>query len=116
MQKFKDAGAAGAAGNAGSWPDKPNKGLKTRDEIYAIVKHLPLYKRKNREEVFLGIKKSKNKNWAGWQYIAEIRKDQNFDKLLIDLGIYELALNFWIFSDLNGEIVDLEHLLKNYEF
>lgn len=113
MQKFKDsAGVVGA--ERAEWPEIPSTSLKPRDEMYAIIKHLPLYKRKNREEVFLGIRKSKMKNWIGWQYIAEIRKDPNFDKLLIDLGIYELALNFWIFSNYNGEIVDLEHLIKNY--
>ncbi len=82
--------------------------------MYDILKHLPLYKRKGREEVFLGIVKSKQKNWIGWEYIASIRNKENFDKLLIDTGLYELASNFWELQKLNGKSVTFEILMKNY--
>lgn len=88
----------------------------TNDEIYEVLKHLPLYRRKNKEEVFLGIKKSKHKNWIGWDCIAQIRKEPNFDKLLIELGLYELAINFWVFQIANGNEINFEYLLKQYEF
>lgn len=82
--------------------------------MYDILKHLPLYKRKGREEVFLGIVKSKQKTWIGWEYIASIRNKENFDKLLIDTGLYELASNFWELQKLNGKPVTFEILMKNY--
>lgn len=85
-------------------------------QIYDILKNLPLYKRRGREEVFLGILKSKNKNWCGWQYIAEIRKHKDFAKLLVDLGIYKLAENYWELEALKGKPITLENLLKNYNF
>lgn len=85
-------------------------------EIYAILKHLPLYRRKNREEVFLGIRKSKHKNWIGWDYIARIRKESNFDKLLIELGLYELAVHFWEFQVANGNEISFDYLVKQYDF
>lgn len=101
--------------NCNNWlelPDIPE--FKEYNEIYAIVKHLPLYKRKGKEEVFLGIRKSKNKNWIGWEYITSIRKNENFDKLLIELGLYELAINFWVMQAHNGSEVSFEILSKNY--
>lgn len=82
--------------------------------MYDILKHLPLYKRKGKEEVFLGIVKSKHKSWIGWEYIASIRNKENFDKLLISTGLYELASNFWEFQKLNGKLVTFEILMKNY--
>lgn len=99
------------------WVELPEAPIfKESKEIYEIVKHLPLYRRKNKEEVFLGIRKSKYKHWIGWDYISQIRKDPNFDKLLISLGLYELALNFWIFQCESGVDISFEHLLKQYEF
>lgn len=95
---------------------KPSE-FKSRDEIYEILKHLPLYKKRGREEVFLGILKSKNKQWPGWQYLFEIRKEPNFTQLIIDLGIYELAINFWIFQIRSGfNNFNIAFLAKQYDF
>lgn len=84
------------------------------ESLYNIVKHLPLYKRKGREEVFLGIVKSKSKSWIGWQYIQDIRNLDNFNELLIDLGIYQLAINYWYVQIQNGKDVSFDILNKNY--
>lgn len=91
--------------------------FKSRDEIYGILKHLPLYKRRGREEVFLGILKSKNKQWPGWQYIYEIRKEKNFSDLVMELGLYELAINYWIFQIHGGfNNFNIAFLSKQYDF
>lgn len=81
-----------------------------------ILKYLPLYKRRGREEVFLGIQKSKSKNWCGWEYIAAIRKEPEFANLLIKIGLYELAIKYWEFQTLMGKQVTFETLMKNYDF
>lgn len=112
MQNYKEANMQNT-----EWIEIPKTPkFKSKEEVYAIVKHLPLYGRKNKEEVFLGIKKSKSKGWGGWQYIACIRKEPNFSQLLIDLGIYELALNYLIFQDAIGHELKLDELLRNYDF
>ena len=85
------------------------------ENLYNIVKHLPLYKRKGREEVFLGIVKSKAKNWIGWQYIQDLRNLDNFNELLIETGLYQLALNHWFIQTQNGKEVTFEILKKNYD-
>lgn len=81
-----------------------------------LLKRLPLYKRRGREEVFLGILKSKTKNWCGWEYISIIKKEPGFADLLIKLGIYELAVRYWEFQTLVGKQVTFETLMKNYDF
>ena len=87
----------------------------TPENLYNIVKHLPLYKRKGREEVFLGIIKSKSKTWVGWDYIQSLKNLENFNELLIESGLYQLAINYWYIQNLNGKEITFENLMKNYD-
>lgn len=78
------------------------------NEILEKIKQLPLYKSRGKEKIFLGILKSKTKNWIGWQFIAK----QNF-KLQDDIDLlYELAINFY---KINPKYFN-QNLLKLYDF
>lgn len=81
-----------------------------------ILKHLPLYKKRGREEVFLGIQKSKNKTWVGWEYITSIKDDEKFGWILTNCGLYDLAVNYWELQQSLGKKVNLDALMKNYDF
>ena len=99
-----------------TWIEIPQaQTFSSRDEVYNIIKHLPLFKKRGREEVFLGIKKSKTKEWIGWEYIASIRNQKDFSNLLINSGLYELAINYWIISKFNGSDLNFETLMKQYD-
>lgn len=78
------------------------------EEILEKLKTLPLYKSRGKEKIFLGILRSKTKNWIGWHYINKqdfkIQKD-------IDL-LYNLAINFYL---LNPKYFN-QNLLELYEF
>lgn len=83
------------------------------DSIYNILKNLPLYKQRGKEECFLGILKSKEPKWIGWQYIRCIKKQKTFDDPETFLELYKLAINFYI---LKNTKISKKNLLKNYEF
>jgi len=87
------------------------------NEIYNILKQLPLYKRRGKEEVFLGILKSKSPKWIGWNYIKYIKRDFNNIDLDFFYALYELALNYYFMRmNIRNESIDIETLKKNYDF
>lgn len=83
------------------------------EPIYNVVKNLPLYKQRRKEEVFLGILKSKTKKWCGWNYLREIKKTRRFDDYDSFLELYVLALNFYY---IQKQDISYASLLKNYNF
>ena len=84
------------------------------DKIYEVVKLLPLYKRRTKEECFLGILRSQNKKWIGWKYLGTLKKDIDLNDIDFFKQIYELALNFYWVRD--SKNITETNLLKNYDF
>lgn len=85
------------------------------EPIYEVVKKLPLYKQRAKEEVFLGILKSRSKKWIGWKYLRELKKDRSFNNSAVFIELYELALNYyWIKSQ--NDSIKYDNLIKNYKF
>lgn len=85
------------------------------EKTFRLLIQIPLYKSRQKEEVFLGIKKSKYPKWIGWQFIKEMKKNGSFLHNLPNSGLYDLAINFWILQSKNKEIT-LELLENEYEF
>lgn len=88
---------------------------KELDALYNELKVLPLYKRRAKEEVFLGILKSKSKKWIGWKYLKEFKKTIEFKDDKLFQQFFELALNYYWLKSLKSKI-DANSLLKNYKF
>lgn len=84
------------------------------DEIYKHISQLPLYKRRLKEEVFLGIVKSKTKKWIGWKYVKIIKKIKE-KELDYFLNLYELSLNYYYLKSLTSKTpINYKNLIKNY--
>lgn len=67
------------------------------DKIYKLLIQIPLYKSRSREEVFLGIKKSKYPKWNGWNFLSQLKRENKFPQDIMSCGLYELAVNFLAF-------------------
>lgn len=85
------------------------------DKIHKLLVQIPLYKQRGREEIFLGIKKSKHKKWIGWKFINQLKAENKFPQCIMESGLYDLAVNFWILYCTKYKL-SLEILEKSYEF
>lgn len=82
-------------------------------DIYNLLIQIPLYKQRGKEEVFLGIRRSKFRKWIGWKLISELKRNKEFPSKVSESGLYKLALNFWIIQSLKTPIT-LTELQKSY--
>lgn len=85
------------------------------NKIYKLLIQIPLYKSRSREEVFLGIKKSKYPKWNGWNFLYQLKRENKFPQDIMSCGLYELAVNFWLLYSLEKPLT-LEFLESQYEF